>query len=184
MANILLLKLLLIVDPPFFNYKGIHSVILAVCDAHYRYITQFMFTRFHIVGSLLKGSILYRFILVDLCDGGRQSDGGVLSNSAFGQALDNNSLTLPNPYPLPGTTQELPYVVVGDEAFPLRVNMLQPFPGRNLPGIHQIMNILVCIECVAYMVLFQFQYNHNYITTATSECLLVLQKTKLYVFTD
>ena len=43
---------------------------------------------------------------------------------------------LPNPSPLPGTTElKLPYVIVGDEAFPLRNYLLQPYPGRNLPGI-------------------------------------------------
>lgn len=33
-----------------------------------------------------------------------------------------------------GTSQPLPYVIVGDEAFPLRENMMRPYPGRNLPG--------------------------------------------------
>ena len=73
---------------------------------------------------------------MDLGDAGRQSDGGVLSNSAFGQALEGGYLSLPSPSPLPGTTgPNLPYIIVGDEAFPLRANMLRPYPGRNLPGI-------------------------------------------------
>ena len=75
----------------FFNYKGTHSVVLlAVCDAH------------------------YRFTLVDIGDNGRHSDGGVLTNSEFGQALENGTLSIPSGRPLPGTTQpSLPYVIVG-----------------------------------------------------------------------
>lgn len=54
------------------------------------------------------------------------SDGGVFANSAFGQAIENCTLHIPKPSPLPGTTsQNYPYVIVGDEAF----------PGRYLSGI-------------------------------------------------
>ena len=45
-----------------------------------------------------------RFILVDIGEVGRHSDGGVLSNSAFGQALEENTLSIPSPSPLPGDT--------------------------------------------------------------------------------
>ena len=81
----------------FFNYKGTHSIVLlAVCDAH------------------------YHFILVDVGDAGCQSDGGVLANSEFGYVLENRTLDIPNDRPLPGTTEpNLPFVIVGDEAFPL-----------------------------------------------------------------
>ena len=101
----------------FFNYKGTHSiVILAVCNAY------------------------YRFILVDVGDAGRHSDGGVLSQSTFGQALESHSLPIPSSRALPGTNIEVPFVFVGDEAFPVRTNMLRSYPGRNLAERAAIFN--------------------------------------------
>ena len=103
----------------FFNYKGTHSIVLlAVCDAH------------------------YRFILVDIGDYGRHSDGGVLSSSSFGKALEEGKFTFPPDCSLPGNTDpiKLPDVFVADEAFPLKTNMLRPYPGRNLPEERVIFN--------------------------------------------
>ena len=102
----------------FYNYKGTHSVVLlAICDAE------------------------YRFIMVDVGDHGRHNDAGVLAQSTFGQALDSNTLSLPLPKPFPGTTQPaMPFVIVGDEAFPLKQNMMRPFPGRHLPETQAVFN--------------------------------------------
>ena len=67
----------------------------------------------------------YHFIIVDVGDAGCHSDGGVLSNSSFGQALDDKTLHIPRGCPLPGTSSPmLPYVIVGDEVFPLKENMM------------------------------------------------------------
>ena len=40
-----------------------------------------------------------------------------------------------------GTTEpDLPYVIVGDAAFPLKRNMMRPFPGRSLSEEKAIFN--------------------------------------------
>ena len=43
----------------------------------------------------------YRFILLDIGEAGRHSDGRVLSHSVFGKALETNTLSIP-PSPLTG----------------------------------------------------------------------------------
>ena len=91
-----------------------------------------------------KGLILdanYRFILVDIGEAGKESDSGVFSNSVFGQSLESNALPLPQPKGLPDRSDiVLPYVFVGDEGFPLRNNLLRPYPGRNLSENKAIFN--------------------------------------------
>ena len=101
----------------FYNYKGTHSIVLmAVCDAH------------------------YCFTLVDIGDAGRHSDGGVFSNSAFGQAMEAGELSLPNMDNVSGIASPIPYFFVGDAAFPLKTYMLRPYPGRYLPDNKRIFN--------------------------------------------
>ena len=63
---------------------------------------------------------------------GYHSDGGVFSNSAFGQAIESESLVIPPPRALAGTSTMVPFMFVGDEAFPLRPNLMRPYPGRYL----------------------------------------------------
>ncbi|XP_049920670.1 uncharacterized protein LOC126402580 [Epinephelus moara] len=94
----------------FFNYKGTFSIVLlAVVDAH------------------------YRFRVVDVGAYGRNSDGGTLHASAFGRALRQGTLDLPEDTPLPGTEElgSVPHVFVADEAFPLRRDMMRPYAGRT-----------------------------------------------------
>ena len=105
-----------------YNYKGTHSIVLlAVCETH------------------------YRFIMVDIGDAGHDSDSGVFSNSDLGQALLNGSLCLPPDRALPGTTSpKVPYCFVGDEAFPLKPNMMYPYPGKDLPHCQSAYNYRLC----------------------------------------
>jgi hypothetical protein len=58
--------------------------------------------------------------------------------------MNNNTLNLPKPERITGSEAlgPLPYVFVGDEAFPLVENLLRPYPGRkgNLPHDEKVFN--------------------------------------------
>lgn len=61
--------------------------------------------------------------------------------SPFGQALMDNTLPLTPPKPLStGSTERFPHFFVGDAAFPLRTNLMRPYPGSNLPRTKRIFN--------------------------------------------
>lgn len=90
-----------------FNYKHFDSVVLfAVCDAK------------------------YKFIVVDVGAKGRESDGGVFERSAFGKLFINHQLHLPRPVYHSDIDTCLPYVFVGDDAFPLHEHMMKPFDNK------------------------------------------------------
>ncbi|XP_061637361.1 uncharacterized protein LOC133481962 [Phyllopteryx taeniolatus] len=84
----------------------------------------------------------YCFRVIDVRGCRRTTDGGVLANSAFGQALRSGTLQLPADLPLPGADHRgpQPHIFVADKAFPLQKNLMRPFPGRIIPKEHRIFN--------------------------------------------
>ena len=105
----------------FYNYKGMHSVVLmAVVNAH------------------------YEFMLVSIGDSGRQSDGGVFAASHIGYVMGNNLLKIPKPRCPNGSNKPLPsYVLVGDEAFPLRDYLVKPYARSSLATEQRITNLRI-----------------------------------------
>ena len=103
----------------FYNYKGTFSlVLLAVVDAE------------------------KCFRVVDVGGYGGSSDGGILAHSIFGQRLLDGTLHLPEDTQLPGAAHlgRQPHVFVADEAFPLRRNVMRPFPGKHLTRKERVFN--------------------------------------------
>ncbi|KAJ8685853.1 hypothetical protein QAD02_021646 [Eretmocerus hayati] len=99
------------IDPPmrsgsmYYNYKDFFSIVLlAIVDAQ------------------------LRFIYVDIGTNGRASDRGIWNNCAFKQCMDSQKIPFPGPSRLPGTEEESPFVIVGDEGFTLSENLLIPYP--------------------------------------------------------
>lgn len=101
----------------FYNYKKHFSIVLlALVDAH------------------------YNFIAVNVGSYGKDSDGGILAKSTLGRGLERGTLSIPGQTALPNTSVELPYVIVGDEAFPLKSYLMRPYPGQNLDNSKRIFN--------------------------------------------
>ncbi|KAK6186029.1 hypothetical protein SNE40_008144 [Patella caerulea] len=83
----------------------------------------------------------YQFIYVDVGCNGRISDGGVFAGSNLKDASDRRPANIPGKSPLPGDgTQEMFYQMLGDEAFPLREDLMKHFPFRNMSEEQRIFN--------------------------------------------
>ncbi|XP_046681626.1 uncharacterized protein LOC124368382 [Homalodisca vitripennis] len=114
----------------FLNYKKFFSVNLhAVADAK------------------------CKFIFIDVGAYGKQSDGGVFEASPISKFFENFSEHLPAPSPIDTSSETLiPYVLVGDDAYPLKSYIMKPFGQRNLSEEERIFNYRLsrcrrCVEC-------------------------------------
>lgn len=94
----------------FFNYKKYFSVVLqAVADANYKFVT------------------------IDVGGYGKQSDGGTFQASDLYKLLNSKQINLPKPTYLPRNhNTKAPFVLIGDEAYPLLPYLMKPFGGKNL----------------------------------------------------
>ncbi|XP_053395798.1 uncharacterized protein LOC123528006 [Mercenaria mercenaria] len=101
----------------YYNYKHFFSIILlAIVDAD------------------------YNFVYVDVGCNGRSNDSGVFNKSKLYELLETNKIGVPPLRPLPGRDSCVPYVIVGDDAFPLKPYLLKPYPNRQLDMDKRIFN--------------------------------------------
>ncbi|XP_050322662.1 uncharacterized protein LOC126754594 [Bactrocera neohumeralis] len=101
----------------YYNYKKFFSIVLlAACDAK------------------------YTFTAISVGAYGSQSDGGIFHATRFGEDLLENRLPLPPDTPLPLSSHPFPYYFVGDCAFPLKNNLMKPYPGVNITRAQRIFN--------------------------------------------
>lgn len=100
----------------FYNYKQYFSIVLqGVADAN------------------------YKFVCIDVGGYGKQSDGGTFASSTLWQQLENGFL-LPEDKKLPNSEVELPCVLLGDDAYPLKSYLMKPYSKRNLSREEEIFN--------------------------------------------
>ena len=77
---------------------------------------------------------------MDIGQSGRQSDGGIVSSSAFGKGLEDATFGIPAADESVPHLGRFPYVLVGDEGFPLRGYLMRPYPGKYFSQEQRIFN--------------------------------------------
>uniref|UniRef100_A0A2S2QKX9 DDE Tnp4 domain-containing protein n=1 Tax=Sipha flava TaxID=143950 RepID=A0A2S2QKX9_9HEMI len=81
----------------------------------------------------------------------------IFANCSLSKALVNNTLNIPQPKPLRGQSNSVPFVIVADDAFPLKTYLIKPFPFRNQPEPNRIFNFrLSCSQSCGERVWFAF----------------------------
>ena len=112
----------------YYNYKGFHSVILVDAD--------------------------YKFMWVDVWSNGCAGDAQVFNCGQLREAIETESLNFPPPEPLPNDDKDMPYFIIGDDAFALKRWMMKPFSLKNMTRHQRIFNYRLsrarrnCGECI------------------------------------
>jgi len=75
----------------------------------------------HYYFTVLQGlaDARYRFIIIDVGAYGKQSGCGIFRHSSLYELLSSNNFNMPNAKKLPLSYVELPFVILGDDAYPL-----------------------------------------------------------------
>lgn len=101
----------------FYNYKQFFSIVLqGLVDAN------------------------YKFINIDVGAYGKQSDGGTFRSSALFLYLSEGRLHIPEDSTLPNSEITVPFVIIGDEAYPLLTNLLKPYNRQQLNADKECFN--------------------------------------------
>ena len=99
----------------YFNYKNQYSIVLlGIADAK------------------------AKFIAFDLGAHGSCSDGGILKNCRIGELCESENI--PPPRTVGTYLDNVPYFLIGDEAFALSPNLMKPYPHRTAVGDEKIFN--------------------------------------------
>ncbi|XP_061514113.1 putative nuclease HARBI1 [Anopheles gambiae] len=144
----------------YFNYKKYFSLHLqAVADAN------------------------SKFIAVDVGEYGSRCDSGVFKSSTLYQLIQSNRLNIPPPKPLPGTRQDVPHVLIGDQGYPLKTFLLRPYPDSEDPAklhFNELLSIARrCVECAFGILVAKWRCLKTELQVTPEHVTLIVQTTCL-----
>ncbi|XP_050960475.1 uncharacterized protein si:dkey-121j17.6 isoform X2 [Labeo rohita] len=82
----------------------------------------------------------YKFIYATVGTQEKVSDAGLFAYSDLCKEMDQGQLNFPPPEPLPNSDIMMPYMFVGDEACPLRPDLVKPYPNKQMDHSQQVLN--------------------------------------------
>lgn len=141
----------------FYNYKHFFSILLqAVADAD------------------------CKLIAVDIGTVGRQSDGGNFRTSTIYNLLETGKLDVPPDAELHGSVSKIPFVLVGDEGYPLLPYLMRPYPARNLDNRQRIFNYRLSrarrsVECAFGIMSSKWRILHKCIETSEENAVKIIK---------
>ena len=101
----------------FRNYKGFFSIVLlALVDAD------------------------YKFLWIDVGGYGSMSDAQIYNASELKECLEDGTIGFPEQGPMPNDDQDMPYFLLGDDAFGLRTYLMKPYSLRGMTKEQAITN--------------------------------------------
>jgi hypothetical protein len=101
----------------YYNYKNFHSIVLlGLVDAE------------------------YKFLWADVGANGACSDAQIWDECELKVAIQGKTIGLPDADFLPNDDKDIPYFIVGDDAFPLRTFLMKPYARRGLDVEERIFN--------------------------------------------
>ena len=101
----------------YHNYKGFCSIVLL---------------------AFVDGNLRFRWI--DVGANGSCSDTQIFNDSELNECIQDGTVGFPEPDPLPGDTEDMPYFLLGDDIFGLKSWMMKPIPGKVLSREERIYN--------------------------------------------
>lgn len=74
----------------------------------------------------------YKFVYVDVGSYGKDSDSAIFQRCKLYTLINNNNLNIPSDKPLPGLTEPVPFVFIGDGGFKLEPFLMRPFARESI----------------------------------------------------
>ena len=82
----------------------------------------------------------YECLYYDIGTNGRVNEGGVWNKCGLAKALEEGKMNLPLPCCLPGGNEQVPYVLIGDDAFALKPYLMKPYAQQSLVAEKRVYN--------------------------------------------
>ena len=105
---------------------------------------------------------------------------GIFLDCHLREAIDDSSISFPDPEPLPYDTDDTPFYILGDDAFPLREWLMKPYGSRTLTKEERILNYRLSrarrvVENAFGILSARFRFLHTSMLQTTANAIKLIQ---------